>query len=117
MTKVEPIRLVNKETGVEYVLEFNRNSVKRAEKAGFTLSDISSGKIISGYSELFYYAFLMHHPYMKQADTDRILFEELGGISDALQTRLIELFAEPYNALVEAKEEGGEKNSKWSVTL
>lgn len=116
MTKVEPIRLVNKDSGKEYVLEFNRATVKRAEKGGFTLTDISSGKVLSGYSELFYYAFLMHHPYMKQADTDRILFEELGGLSDALQTRLVELFAEPYNALVEAKD-GDEKNVKWSVSL
>lgn len=117
MAKVAPIILENKDNGTKYTLEFTRNTVKMAEKAGFTLDSISDGKIISGYSELFYYAFMAHHRYMKQTDTDRILFEELGGVSEALSTRLVELFAEPYNALVEQTDSGETKNSKWSVEL
>ena len=115
MAKVAPIILENKDTGIKYTLEFTRNTVKMAEQAGFTLEKITDGKLISGYSELFYFAFMAHHRYMKQADTDRILFEELGGMSEALSTRLIELFAEPYNSLVEQQKDGEEKNSKWSV--
>ena len=117
MAKVAPIILENKDNGTKYTLEFTRNTVKMAEKAGFSLDSISKGALISGYSDLFYYAFMAHHRYMKQADTDRILFEELGGASVELTNRLVELFAEPYNALVETTEDGETKNSKWSVEL
>ena len=111
-----PIILENTADGTKYTLEFTRNTVKMAEKAGFTLESITDGKIISGYSDLFYYAFMAHHRYMKQFDTDKILFEELGGMSEALSTRLVELFAEPYNSLVK-QDKGDEKNAKWSVQL
>ena len=118
MAKVQPIVLENKENGTKYTLEFTRNTVKMAEKAGFNLESITNGALISGYSDLFYYAFMAHHRYMKQTDTDRILFEELGGITEAMSTRLVELFAEPYNSLVEQNaDDGDEKNVKWSVVL
>lgn len=117
MKKVNPIVLENKENGQKYTLEFTRTTVKMAEAAGFSIDKITSGKLISGYSELFYYAFMAHHRYMKLADTDRILFDELGGMTEALSTRLIELYAEPYNALVEEPESDEAKNSQWSVTL
>ena len=116
MNKVEPIRLRNAEDGKEYVLEFNKTTVEMAEKAGFTLNLITEGKLVSGYSDLFFFAFMKNHRYMKRADTDRILFEELGGMPEAMGARLVELFAEPYNALVESEDKAG-KNSKWSVTL
>ena len=120
MEKVKPIVLENKENGKRYTLEFTRTTVKMAENAGFTLDAITSGKLVSGYSNLFFFAFMAHHRYMKQEETDRILFDELGGMTEALSTRLIELFAVPYNALV-AQEgedgEDGEKNGAWSVEL
>ena len=120
MAKVKPIIIENPETGEKYTLEFNRRTVKMAEDAGITLSSITEDKrLMAGYSGLFYYAFLMHHPQIKAAKAESILFDDMGGMTEAMATRLIELFAEPYNTLVKSDESGdGEaKNAKWSVTL
>ena len=111
--RVEPIVLTGENES--FTLEFNRASVEYAEKHGFSIEELTSGAYLSGTSELFYYAFRMHHPRMTKAQTDEILFEELGGMPDGMAERLGELFAEPYNALVQTEENA--KNSKWKVTM
>ena len=101
----EPIRFQRKD-GTEYVLEFNRKSIIEAEKAGFNLEDLEKmpmGKL----SDLFFFAFLMHHPFMKRAETDRILFDEFGGLTQSEIGQLSELYAAPYEALINS---GDEKN-------
>lgn len=114
----KPIIINNPDTGESYTLEFNRASVEWAEQRGFNIADLGNGKILSGISDLFYYSFRMHHPYMTKTQTDTILFDKekgFGGVPDGLAERLGELFAEPYNALVQSEENA--KNSKWSVEL
>ena len=113
MEKVNPIILRN-DDGTEYKLEFTKATVKMAERGGFTLKMIADGKLVTGYSELFYYAFMANHRYMKQTDTDRIL-EEVGGMSDELAERLIDLYTEPAKAF--SADDEARKNSKWSVKL
>ena len=101
----EPIRF-QRADGAEYVLEFNRKSIIEAEKAGFSLEDLEKmpmGKL----SDLFYFSFLMHHPFMKRSDTDKILFEEFGGLTQKEIGQLSELYAAPYEALINS---GDEKN-------
>ena len=117
MEKITPITLTNADTGKTYTLEFNRRTCALAENAGITLPTLTEEhKIMSVYPELFYHAFLMHHPQTKKAETDRILFDDLGGFTPELMTRLVELFAQPYNTLVK-QEEDAPKNAKWSVAL
>ena len=118
MEKLTPITLTNSETGKTYTLEFNRRTCALAENAGISVSKLADeDRLMSVYPELFYHAFLMHHPTVKKAETDRILFDEIGGFTPELMTRLVELFAQPYNSLVKQEGEGDGKNAKWSVTL
>ena len=57
--RVKPIELTDNDTGKVYTLEFNRDTVRRAEKNGFSIDDCS--KFPTMCYDLWYYAFLMHH--------------------------------------------------------
>lgn len=103
----EPIRF-QREDGTEYVLEFNRKSIIEAEKAGFSLEDLEKMPMAK-ISDLFYFAFLMHHPFMKRSETDRILFDEFEGLTKEEIGQLSELYAVPYEALIN---EGDPKNGR-----
>lgn len=113
MKDVKPIVLENKETGKVYTLEFNRASVKRAERLGFNIQDITT-KTVSGVEDLFYYAFFMHHGNtVSREETERILYDDLGGMPDGLLDRLAELYAVCIETLYQDEEKA--KNAKWSV--
>lgn len=108
--KVKPIVLTIEDK--TYTLEFNRNSVASAERAGLVLADITT-QPMNTLPLLFYAAFKFHHPEITRAETDRILFEVLGGLTSEEVARLGELFSAPTNALIN---EGGErKNAKISL--
>lgn len=113
--KVRPIIISNPETGEKYTLEFNRESVKYAEQQGFNIDDIANGKMMSGVGDLFFYAFRMHHRGIRRDKVDAILFDGMGGITEEMMGRLAELYAEPYNALIQ--DEDGRKNSKWAMEM
>ena len=105
----EPIRF-KKSDGREFVLEFNRRTVKLAEDNGLTLDNIES-KMMSTIPDLFYYAFKMHQSWINKDETDRILFDEFKGLTDQELKRIVELYVEPYNTLINVAE-GDEKNSR-----
>lgn len=110
---VKPIRITT-EDGKEYTLEFSRKTVSIAEDAGFSLKDISA-KPMSSVTTLFHCAFLKNHPYMTSRETERILFEELGGIGnlpEGMIERLMELYAAPFESTTD-----GLKNVKARVEL
>lgn len=108
--KVKPIVLTIEDK--TYTLEFNRNSVASAERAGLVLADITT-QPMNTLPLLFYAAFKFHHPEITRAETDRILFEVLGGLTSEEVARLGELFSAPTQALIN---EGGErKNAKISL--
>lgn len=111
--KVEPITL-KYENGTVYTLEFSRETVKMAERAGFSRDDFGD-KMMTRISEMFFYAFMMHHPTMSKEKADKILFDDLGGVSEALSERLTDLFNAPYEDLF--NETGEVKNSKLTVLL
>lgn len=111
--RVEPIRL-SYEDGTEYVLEFSRETISFAEDHGFRKEEVST-KTMTRLPELFFYAFRMHHPGIKKDETDRILFEDLGGLSDDMIIRLSDLFIETYNTLV--NQDGKPKNSKLAILM
>lgn len=111
--KVEPIRL-KYEDGTEYTLEFNRKSVAYAEQNGFSIEDVA-GKLMTRVPELFHYAFRMHHPNMRKDQTDAILFNDLGGLSNEQIEKLIELYGAPYETLI--NDSGESKNSKLTVVM
>lgn len=97
MAEIKPIRL-KYEDGTEYVLEFSAQTVKEAEGAGFVLGEIMN-KPMTLVPLLFYFAFRMHHPTISKKKTDKILTEDLGGLSEAMQERLVELYLAPMQEL------------------
>lgn len=112
--RIEPI-IIKYEDGIEYTLEFDRDTVAYAEKHGFKIDEVGD-KPMTTVSDLFFYAFRKNHPTVKREKTDHILFEELGGVTERILTRLIELYNVPYAALM--RDEGGEqKNAGVEVIL
>lgn len=112
--EVRPITLTDTENGDKFILEFSRESVKFAEMRGFDIDDV--GKFpMTKIPELFYYAFRKNHRNISREKTDRILFEDLGGVPDGMLERLVMLYSEPFNVLT-SKEDGEEvKNAKMTV--
>lgn len=84
--------------GKTYTLEYNRRSIMKMEQNGFDI-DYASSKPMSTIPVLFEGAFLMHHPYAKKEVIDEIfdLFTDKQGLFEAL----VEMYAEPLQALVE----------------
>ena len=109
---MKPIVLKSKDT--EYTLEFNRESIKFAEMRGFKIEEVAEYPMTK-IPELFFYAFRMHHKNVAREKTDKILFEEMGGVPEGLIERLAELYTEPFETLTVKEEE--RKNSKWSVEM
>ena len=97
MAEIKPIKL-QYEDGIEYVLEFNASTVKEAERAGFNIGEIVN-KPMTLVPLLFFFSFKMHHPTISMKKTDKILYEDLGGLSEALQERLVELYLAPMEEL------------------
>lgn len=100
---VKPIIVTDADTGMEYTLEFNRESVKFAEARGFKISDVADFPMTK-IPELWFYAFRMHHKAVSRGKTDALL-DGMGGIPDGLMERLGELYAAPFSALTEGQTE------------
>ncbi len=117
----KPIVLRFKDTNTEYTLEFNRATVTLAEKRGFPLSPMNTEVVMQKPAEiipdLFYYSFLMHHKGMNRQITDKILFEDLGGMSSEMLERLITLHAQGYETLINTEEDQKPKNSNLAVEM
>lgn len=118
MARINPIRIHDEDNKKEYILEFNRSAVERAEDNGFSIKDID--RYPSKLSDLWHYAFYMHHSgeflrrELSRKETDRLL-DSLGGIAgldNAVWERLGELYMQAYESL-----NGEEKNSKVTVEL
>jgi len=113
MDKVEPI-VLSYEDGQEYVIEFSRETVAQAEKAGFSLDDVEE-KMMLRIPQLMYWGLKMHHPTISKEKAEKILFDDLGGVSSEIIERLVKLYAAGYNTLV--NETGKPKNPKLTVRL
>lgn len=113
---VKPIIIKDEEKNVEYTLEFNRESVKFAESRGFKFEDVADYPMTK-VPELFYYAFRMHHKNIARNQTDKILFEDLGGIPSGMIERLAELYQAPFEALSVLDEGEEVKNPKMTVVF
>lgn len=111
--RVKPIILHDEEHDREYTLEFSRDSVAFAEQRGFSIQDLDRYPMVK-MPEFFYYAFRMHHPNISRSNTDKILFDMLGGMPEGMAERLGELYAVPYEAL---NNSGKAKNSRMTVEM
>ena len=102
--ETKPMIIVDEENGREYTLEFNRKTVTKTEQEGLDLNKIESSPMTM-IPLLFWGAFLWHHPYMTKEQTDKILFEGLGGLGKDELGRLSELYFEPFHTLFSNEEE------------
>lgn len=124
-TIVKPIIIKDKNTGEpKYVLEFDRASVREAEKSGFKidsvidLSDEENGGLkmaIAPLEDLFFHSFRKHQPFMNKNATNRILYDELCGMPTAMIARLVELYMYPFNTLINTDEES--KNASLTIEM
>lgn len=93
----------------EYVLEYNRQSVKTMESQGFVLEDISA-KPMTMIPMLFSGAFIKNCRGTKRAVIDEI-YEGIGD-KNALMEALIEMYAETLSTLTD---DNGEGNVTWTL--
>lgn len=103
--RVNPMIITDPDSGHEYTLEFSRKSVVRAEQAGLDVQKLESASMTM-IPLLFWGAFLMHHPHMTREQTDKILFDGLGGLTEDEMGHLGKLYAEPFQALIASEDEG-----------
>lgn len=97
--KMKPMIITDPDNGREYTLEFSRKSVSRAEQAGLDVNKFESSSMTM-IPLLFWGAFLMHHPQMTREQTDKILFDGLGGLNGEEMAYLAKLYAEPFQTLI-----------------
>lgn len=97
--RLSPMVITDPENGREYTLEYSRRSVSRAEQAGLDVSEMES-KSMTMIPLLFWGAFLMHHPGMTREQTDKILFDGLGGLKEEEMAYLGKLYAAPFDTLI-----------------
>jgi hypothetical protein len=114
--RVKPVRLFDNDTGVEYVLDFSRDSVRFAESRGFKPDDVLEYPA-SRIPELFFYAFRKNHKNIAKNQSDKILEEKLGGMTEALLARLIQLYNQAALTHLIASEEDSAKNARMTVEL
>lgn len=110
--RLKPMIITDPDEGREYTLEFSRKSVAKTEQAGLDINKLESASMTM-IPILFWGAFLMHHPHITREQTDKILFEGLGGMSEEEMTYLGKLYAEPFQTLI--ANEGKENPRKMAV--
>jgi hypothetical protein len=113
--RVNPIRITLQSTGETYELDFNRESVKFAEMHGFELDNVTrfpSSKI----PEFFYLALRKNHRRLSRTQADDI-FDEIGGVTGKILSRLIALYNQAALSHVIATDEDYEKNAKVTVEM
>ena len=117
--KLPPMTLSDNETGEVFTLEFSRESVRFAESRGFSISDVSDFPMTK-VPDLFFYAFRKNHMRISKSRTDKILFEDLEGLTREQIERLVQLYSAPMDALLRDDEDdggAGPKNVKMTVEL
>jgi len=101
--KVKPMVITDPEEGKEYTLEYSRRTVAKTEQAGLNVNQLES-KSMTMIPLLFWGAFLMHHPAMTREQTDKILFDGLGGLNEDEMAYLGKLYAAPFQTLIASED-------------
>lgn len=96
--RAQPLRLNDTETGKEYTLEYNRDAVRFAERQGLDISELAS-KPVTNIPVLFFAAFRKNHPEVTRAESDRMLYEELYGLTGEELNRLSALYTQAVDVL------------------
>lgn len=100
---IKPMIITDPEEGREYTLEYSRRTVAKTEQAGLDVNQLES-KSMTMVTLLFWGAFLMHHPHMTKEQTDKILFDGLGGLNKDEMEYLGKLYAAPFQTLIASED-------------
>lgn len=101
--RLKPMVITDPEEGREYTLEYSRKTVAKTEQAGLDVSRLEA-QSMTMIPLLFWGAFLMHHPYMTREQTDKILFDGLGGLNEDEMAYLGKLYAAPFQTLISSED-------------
>ena len=114
MERVKPIIIRDAEKGVEYTLQFNRESVKFTNMQGFKLSELTDNPEVM-LPILFYGAFRWHHKDVSRQRTDKMLWDEISPVPQDFVVRLMDLYLEPRDSLINDEPSEERKNSNLTV--
>lgn len=106
------INLTDPVTGQGYTLEFDRDSVVYAESIGFSITRVRDA-VATDMTTLFRASFHKHHPGITKDDAYAI-WDRIPGKQELFEV-LMDMFQEPFNALIEEPSEGDSKNVSWQV--
>ena len=107
------IIFTDKETDRDYILEFNRNTVRQMEANGFNIMGADS-KPLTFLTDLFAGAFKMHHRFVKPDVIGKL--QERFADKDKLTQRLIEMYSETLESLTNNEgDEDKENLIEWST--
>lgn len=112
ITRPNPLRITDPDTGDTYVLDFDRAAVRFAEQRGFNVMGVAEHPE-TGISDLFFYAFRKNHKNVARDKADKILVD-LEGLLPAEVARLQELYSASITSL---NVEGARKNSRMVVEM
>ncbi len=101
--RLKPMVITDPDEGREYTLEFSRKTVAKTEQAGLDVNSMES-KSMTMIPLMFWGAFLMHHPHMTREQTDKILFDGLGGLNENEMAYLGKLYAAPFQTLIASED-------------
>lgn len=101
--------------GRDYTLEFTRATTAALADKGFSINELQNKPDLAVVMlpTLFHAAFLAHHKFIKPDVTTKI-FDTMGN-RDELFSRLIEMYQEPFFAMMDDPEDATEGNSNWKA--
>ncbi len=102
--RLSPMVITDPDNGREYTLEFSRKTVAKTEDAGLDVNRLDAASMTM-IPLMFWGAFLMHHPHMNKEQTDKILFDGLGGLKPEELEHLGKLYAAPFQTLIVKEDE------------
>lgn len=106
------IKLKNKKSGKEYILEYNRKTVQQIERLGFSINQASE-KPMTMFPLMFRGAFLANHKYLKEKEIEEI-YDGLKNKNE-LNEKLLTMITECYSTLLDGDEEENEGNVDWEI--
>lgn len=114
--KIQPIKLYVKRLDETFELDFSKESVVFASNNQFDLDDVLKYPA-THVPRLFYYAFRMHHKKLSKQQTDRILEEDMHGMTPKILERLMLLYNQAVTSNNVQDEEDLEKNGEVTVEM
>lgn len=115
--RVDPIYVIDNETGIEYTLDFCKESVKFMHSKRFAPDEDTINFVGDLGYDFWFYAFRMHHKGVPRDKTDALL-DKMGGLTVGIIQRLFALYNQALfsNHVIQSDEELG-KNVKVTVKL